>query len=169
MKTRFLALCALFTALMVLCAWISVPIGDIAVTMQTFALFMTLFLLGGRGGLWVVCCYLTLGAVGVPVFSGFRGGLGALLGPTGGYLMGFALGAVVYAILTKKGKNQIFGAVLCLLTSYAAGTVWFSLVYADGASWIFALSRCVLPFVIPDLLKLWLARQMSKRLRKFAR
>ena len=89
MKVRNMALCALFAALMALCAWISIPAGDVAITMQTFALFLTLGVLGGKRGTIAVSIYLLLGIVGLPVFSGFQGGLGTLLGATGGYIAGF--------------------------------------------------------------------------------
>ena len=78
MNSRALAQCALFTALMCVCAWISIPLGDMTFSMQTFALFLTLLLLGGKKGCIVCLLYLLLGAVGLPIFTGFRGGLGVL-------------------------------------------------------------------------------------------
>ena len=89
MKVRNMALCGLFTAVLAICAWISVPMGDTVITLQTFGIFLTLRLLGGKRGTVTVLVYLLLGAIGAPVFSGFRGGLGALLGTTGGYIFGF--------------------------------------------------------------------------------
>ena len=84
-----MTLCALFGALIALCSWLCVPIGDIAFTMQTFAVFLTLGLLGGKWGTVTILVYLLLGAVGMPVFTAFRGGIGVLAGVTGGYLWGF--------------------------------------------------------------------------------
>ena len=89
MKIRKMTRCALLAAVMAVCAWISVPVGELAVSLQTFAVFLTLGFLGGRLGSAAVLVYLLLGAAGVPVFAGFRGGIGVLLGPTGGYLWGF--------------------------------------------------------------------------------
>ena len=83
-----MAYIALFAVLLTVCAWISVPL-PVPFTLQTFAIFAALGILGGRRGTWAVAVYLLLGAVGLPVFSGFRGGLGALLGTTGGYILGF--------------------------------------------------------------------------------
>ena len=90
---------ALFAVLLTVCAWISVPL-PVPFTLQTFAIFAALGILGGRRGTWAVAVYLLLGAVGLPVFSGFRGGLGALLGTTGGYILGFLALALVYWLVT---------------------------------------------------------------------
>ena len=100
MKARNMALCGLFTAILTVCAWISIPVGDMVITLQTFGIFLTLGLLGGKYGTVTMLVYLLLGAVGAPVFSGFRGGLGALLGTTGGYLFGFMLTCLCYRLLT---------------------------------------------------------------------
>ena len=87
-KAYDLVLIALFAALMALCAWVTVPYA-VPFTMQTFGVFLALLLLGGKRGTICMAVYLLLGAVGLPVFSGFRGGVGALVGSTGGYLVGF--------------------------------------------------------------------------------
>jgi len=95
---RDLTLIALFTALTAVCAWISVPVPApfVQFTMQTFAVFAVLLVLGGKRGTYAVTAYLLLGAVGAPVFSNFRGGLGVLLGTTGGYILGFFFQALLY-------------------------------------------------------------------------
>ena len=90
-----MVLCSLFAALMAICAWISVPVFDIAFTMQTLAVFLALGLLGGKWGTAAIFIYLLLGAAGMPVFSGFRGGIGMLAGVTGGYLWGFLLSGLL--------------------------------------------------------------------------
>jgi hypothetical protein len=79
----------MLVAILCVCGWLTVPVGDSVLTMQTFGVFLTLYQLGGRRGTGTIIVYLLLGAVGLPVFSGFRGGLGMLLGATGGYLLGF--------------------------------------------------------------------------------
>ena len=152
---------------MCLCAWISIPLGDTVFTLQTFALFLTLLLLGGRLTFWVCAAYLLLGAAGLPVFSGFRGGIGMLLGPTGGYLWGFLASAVMY---TLCGKRNWLGIFLGLLGCYLCGTLWFWQIYLDtdvpmalGA----VVIKCVLPYLIPDGIKLTLAWLLSKRLQRF--
>ena len=165
-KTQTIVLCALFAALMAVCAWISVPLGPIAVTMQTLGLFLTLGILGGRRGVAVMTGYLALGAIGLPVFSGFRGGIGMLLGPTGGFVWGFILTALLYPCLQRRLPEWIAMA-LSLLGCYACGTVWFALRYGGSAPAI--LAACVLPYLIPDALKLLLARQLTRRLKHFLR
>ena len=87
-------LCALFAALMAVCSWITIPYV-VPFTMQTFGVFLALLLLGGKRGTICMAVYLLLGAVGLPVFSGFRGGVGALVGSTGGYLVGFIVSALL--------------------------------------------------------------------------
>lgn len=167
-----MAYIALFAVLLTVCAWISVPL-PVPFTLQTFAIFATLGILGGRRGTWAVAVYLLLGAVGLPVFSGFRGGLGALLGTTGGYILGFLALALVYwlvtALLGERLPAMAVAMVLGLVVCYAFGTAWFVILYARttgpmtvGA----ALGMCVLPFVIPDLVKLGLALVLSRRLGK---
>ena len=172
MKSRDLARCALFTALMCLCAWISLPLGDAVITLQTFSLFLTLMLLGGKLGSLVCLVYLLLGGVGLPVFSGFRGGFGMLLGTTGGYLWGFLLCALVYWLITGLFGSR-FRLVACLaglLLCYALGTAWFYWVYLQVGSSLsigFVVLKCVIPYILPDLLKLFLALALSKKLKRF--
>ena len=167
MKSRMMARCGLFVALMSLCAWIGVG-APVAFTFQTFAVALSLLLLGGKWGCVSVCAYLLLGAVGVPVFSSFRGGIGMLLGPTGGYLWGFLITALVYWLITatmKKTFAPILGLVLGLIGLYTVGTAWYAIFF--GAGWIGILSTCVAPFVLPDLGKLLLALSLYKRLQQY--
>lgn len=154
---------ALFAALISICAWISVPVGDTAFTLQTLAVFLSLGMLGGKWGTISILVYLLLGAVGLPVFSAFRGGLGALAGPTGGYLWGFLAAGLVYWGLEKLCKPV--GAILGMFACYVCGCLWF-MHYAGGAGFAAALIKCVIPYLIPDAVKLWLAYTLSNRVRK---
>ena len=124
MQSKDLSRCALLAALMCLCAWISLPLGQNPITLQTFALFLTLELLGGKYGSLVCLTYLLLGGVGLPVFSGFRGGFGMLLGSTGGYLWGFLLCALAYWLITTLlgARFHILACLVGLLLCYALGT-----------------------------------------------
>lgn len=162
MKIRKMTRCAMLAALLTVCAWISVPVGDQAVSLQTFAVFLTLGLLGGRLGSATVLVYLLLGAAGLPVFTGFRGGIGVLLGPTGGYLWGFLAACLLYWALEDRlprWGNMVVGMLCC----YACGTAWYYFVYAPGALWPVILI-CVVPYVIPDALKLLFALKVSEKL-----
>ena len=154
--------CALFAALLAVCAWLSVPIGDIAFTMQTFGVFLALGVLGGKWGSISILIYLALGAVGMPVFAGFRGGPGGLRGVTGGYIWGFLATGLVYWGLEKLNKPLAMG--LGLVACYVCGCLWFS-VYAGGAGFVGAMVKCVVPYLIPDLCKLVLAERLARRLK----
>ena len=155
-----MVLCALFAALIALCAWISVPVADIAFTLQTLGVFLTLGLLGGRRGCAAIGIYLLLGAAGLPVFSAFQGGIGILAGVTGGYLWGFLFAGLAYRLLERFGRlpAMLAGQLLC----YLCGSLWFYL-YAGGGLWLILL-RCVIPYLLPDALKLALACSLSRRL-----
>lgn len=159
---REMVLCGLFAAMLAICAWLAIPAGDIAVTMQTFGVFLALGLLGGQWGTVSILIYLLLGAVGMPVFSGFQGGFGVLLGVTGGYLWGFLASGLVYWALERLGKlpAMIGGLLAC----YACGSLWF--LYWSGGGLGFVLLRCVVPYIIPDVVKIGLASSLSRRLHK---
>ena len=152
MKIRDMTRCAVFAALLGICAWMSVPMGDLAVSLQTFAVFLTLGVLGGRRGSLTFLVYLCLGAVGLPVFTGMQGGFGILLGPTGGYLWGFlATGLIFWAL---EGRLPLWlSLTLGLLACYACGTAWYWSAYADTGLWAVVL-KCVVPYLLPDGVKL---------------
>ena len=164
------ALIATGAALIAMCSWISVPM-TIPFTMQTFAVCLVSALLGLRRGMWAVVCYLLLGAAGVPVFAGFTGGVGILLGTTGGYLVGFLFTALIVGLAVDKlGRSLpvlIGSMAVGILVCYAIGTVWFMLVYARRTGFISlgtALSWCVLPYLLPDAVKIALASALVYRL-----
>ena len=168
--TRELALIAMGAALIAVCSWIAVPTA-IPFTLQTFAVCLVTALFGLRMGLWTVAVYLLLGAVGAPVFSGFKGGLAALLGTTGGYLVGFLFTALVVGIsvdrLGRKLPVLVVSMALGILLCYTFGTAWFVLVYTRSKGPISvgtALAWCVLPYLLPDAVKIALASFLTGRL-----
>ena len=159
-------------ALIAICSWITIP-SMVPFTMQTFAVFLTLGLLGGKRGTMSVIVYLLLGAIGLPVFSGFAGGIGHMMGPTGGYIIGFIGTALVMWFFERKfgngQKSLIASMTIGLLVCYAFGTAWFMAVYTKNTGAIglgTALSMCVVPYLIPDALKIILASLLCNRLRK---
>lgn len=171
-KTYDMVCIAIFAVLMAVCSWISIP-TTVPFTLQTFGLFLTVGVLGGKRGTVSILIFLLLGAVGIPVFSGFTGGLGILFSTTGGYLIGFLFsGLTMWALeklLGRKTWALAFAMVLAMVIYFAFGTVWFMIVYAKnvGAIGLTAvLGWCVLPFVIPDILKMILALMLSGRLRR---
>ena len=161
-NTKYMTRAALFAALTAICAWISIPVADIGFTMQTFGVFLTLGVRGGKWGTVSILIYLLLGAVGMPVFSGFRGGMGMLLGVTGGYLGGFLFSGLTYWLLERFGKLPAMIAAMAVC--YLCGSLWFH-IYAGGGIGLILL-RCVVPFLIPDGLKILLAHSLSRRLRR---
>ncbi|MBP5379149.1 MAG: biotin transporter BioY [Ruminococcus sp.] len=172
-STKELVLIAMFAAVMAVCSWIAIPIGSIPVTLQTFGVFCALSLLGGRNGTFSIAVYILLGAVGLPVFTGFKGGIGALTGPTGGYIIGFILMALLYWVGTKLLGDKL-PVKIGLLTAglavcYLFGTIWFVFGYSKGGndmSFYKALKLCVIPFVPFDIIKLVLAAVISGRVKK---
>ena len=157
-----MTLSSLFAAMLAVCAWICIPLGDTVFTLQTFGIFLCLLLLGGKWGSLSIAIYLLLGAVGLPVFSSFRGGISQLLGVTGGFLWGFLAMGLAYWLLARFGRLPalILGLVLC----YGCGCLWFHAYSGGGLGLI--LLRCVAPYLLPDALKLWLALSLSQRLSK---
>jgi len=159
---------ALFAVIIALCSWISVPFV-LPFTMQTFAVGLALFLLGGKRGTVTMLVYITLGIIGLPVFAAFGSGIGTLMGATGGYIVGFVAMALVYWLVTVPFKDkQIIAAAAGLAVCYAFGSLWYCLVYAQSSAQGFwsAFALCVLPYVLPDIAKLALAYLLSKRLSK---
>ena len=170
MTTKDMARIALFAVVIAICSWLSIP-ATIPFTLQTFGIFLTVAVLGGKRGSLAVLLYLLMGLVGLPVFAGFSGGLGVLLGTTGGYIVGFLLSALVMwgmeRFLGKRRWVLALSMLLGLVVCYAFGTIWFMQVYASKTGpiglWT-ALGWCVFPYIIPDLLKIALALILSQRL-----
>ena len=163
MKVRPMARAALFAALMAVSAWLSIPLPPVRFTLQTLAMLLALGLLGGKWGSLSICLYLLLGIVGLPVFSGFRGGIGAMLDATGGFLWGFLLGGLGYWLAERLGK--LAAMILFLLIAYSCGAAWF-LIYAPGSGLWGAATVCVLPYLLPEAVKLWLANMLVKRIKR---
>ena len=165
MKTRNMVLCAFFASVMAMCAWLSVP-GQVAFTLQTFGVLLTLGLLGGKRGCVSILLYLLLGCVGLPVFSGFQGGIGVLLGVSGGYLWGFLVCALVYWLVTALLPGRLFlGMLSGLAACYVCGTAWVLIAYAGGRSFGAVVLTFCLPYLLPDCLKLLLAWLLTLKLK----
>ena len=171
-KTYDMAYIGIFTGLIAICSWISIP-TMIPFTLQTFAVFLAVSILGGKRGTLAVFIYVLLGAIGVPVFGEFTGGIDIILRNTGGYIIGFIFSALVMWLMERlfgrKLLVQGISMVLGLLVCYAFGTAWFMFVYmrdtgAVGLSTV--LGWCVIPFIIPDAVKIALALTLSSVLKK---
>ncbi len=171
-RTKSTILCALFVALITICSWISIP-SAVPFTLQTFAVFLTAGLLGTKRSLAAIICYILIGSIGVPVFANFQGGFAVIAGPLGGYIIGFVFTALIAGIVIDRFKNSTLaaasGMVLGLIACYAFGTVWFTYIYTGALTWAgiaASLSMCVIPFIIPDIIKISLAVLLTKRLKK---
>ena len=175
---------AVSAALITICSWISIPVGPVPVTLQTLAVLAVLLTVGGRRGTIAIAVYLALGAVGVPVFAGFKGGPAAFIGPTGGFLAGFIAAALVFWLLEKlvfarlmttTAKKLVFGIVNSLIFEivlYTIGVIWFMTVYASQTGPVglgTVLGWCVIPFIIPDLIKVFAASVIGSRASRFVR
>lgn len=177
LRSRDIAYIAVFAALMAVCSWISIPMPTrIDITLQTLALFLATGVLGGKRGFLAVLAYLLLGLVGLPVFAGFSGGPGALLTPSGGYLVGFLFTALMMWSLERLLGDRLWalglGMVLGFLVYNVFGTVWFMIAYPMGGEavslWT-ALVWCVFPYAAFDLAKIAIALGLVSRLRRYVK
>lgn len=171
-KVIELVLTGMFTAIISVLAQISIPIQPIPFTLAIFAIFLTGALLPPRYAFLSALCYLLLGAFGVPVYAGFQGGFHILTGLTGGYLAAYPIMAFVTAIFTyhrKKARvlHTAIGMLIALLLCYLIGTLWF--VHVSGSAFAYAITVCVLPFALFDLLKIVLAIAVSSIIRRVIR
>lgn len=172
-KTYDIVYIAVFAVIMAICSWISIP-AAVPFTLQTFGVFIAVDVLGGKRGSLSVLVFILLGAIGIPVFANFSGGIGVLAGPTGGYIIGFLFSALLMWAMEKlpgkKSVMQIVSMIAGLIVCYAFGTVWFVIVYGrrnGPIGFTAALASCVVPFIIPDIIKIALAYVLSRKLRKY--
>ena len=182
--TYDLVLISISAALITVCSWISIPLGPLPFTLQTMGILAVMLTCGGRRGTISIVIYLAMGFCGVPVFAGFKGGVSALIGPTGGFLVGFVIAALVYWLLerlifkrlmTSTVRTMIFGAINSIVfeaVMYIVGVIWFMTVYLAqtgpvGLSTV--MGWCVIPFIIPDIVKMIVAIVIGERARKLVK
>ncbi len=167
MKAKNLTLIALTAALCCVISPIAIPIGAVPVSLSLFAVYLAAALSGPVRGVTAVCLYIVLGAIGLPVFSGFAGGIGHIAGATGGFIIGYIPCVLVTAFFVRKNNCEPWrypvGMTLGTLCCYITGSLWFSL--STGSSVGRALAVCVLPFVLFDALKITAASIICPRLR----
>ncbi len=167
---RNLTLIGLMSAVIcVMAPWaIPLPFSPVPLSLATFSIYFGLWVLGGKKGMVSTSIYLLLGVVGMPVFSGFTGGIGKLLGPTGGYLCGYLLLAVIGGFFLERFDRRLLpsicGMVLGTIICYIVGTLW--LTYQTGISFLSALSLGVLPYLPGDIIKFVLAMLLGRRVQK---
>lgn len=172
-RTRSIAFVGLAVAIMAVSAWVTVPLGPVPFTLQMFAITFAIVMLSPKECIAAIVLYLALGAIGLPVFSGFKSGPQVLLGATGGYLVAYPLMALVLSLVCQHFKGflpRLAGVILAVAVCYTFGTAWF--MFMSGNDLATSLAWCVTPFVIPDLIKgvcaLLLAKALESRLNKAA-
>lgn len=176
-NTSYMILCGLFAALTAICSFLTIPLGftPIPLNLGTLGMFLTGGILGKKYGTLSITVYVLMGAIGIPVFSGFRGGLGVLLGPTGGYIAGyiagvFIIGCILDAASQKNHIKSMKGLFICIaaliigmVVCYALGTLWF--MYSTQTAAYAALMACVVPFIAGDAVKILVAALLIRKLR----
>lgn len=170
-NVRSMCYTAMMAVVIVLCSWLTIP-AAVPFTMQTFGVAAALNLLGGKRGTAAFVIYLLLGVIGLPVFHGFNSGPGVLLGVTGGYLSGFLLMGLAYWLITwRLGDGtavRIAAFSVGLFLLYLFGTSWYIILFAVKNSPVSigaAVASCVLPFIVPDMVKILLAFVIAERLK----
>lgn len=166
-KIQMYALCALFAALTAVCSQIQIPLPMVPINLALFSVHLSALLLGSRFGALSQAVYILLAAVGVPVMAGLTGGLGSLLGKTGGYAIGYILSAFLTGLICEKWGfafwKMCIAAVVGCAGCYILGTIWFMTV--TGLDLATSLAYCVLPFLPGDAVKILLAGVLAVRLR----
>ena len=147
---------------------IPLPFTMVPVTFANLVIFLGVFLLGMKSGTASVLIYLLIGFVGLPVFSGFTGGLSMLAGPTGGYLIGYIFMALICGLFVDRFKNSrmmyCVGMILGMLVLYALGTLW--LAFQANLTFIAALFAGVIPFIPGDIAKIIICLVLGPVLQK---
>ena len=149
---------AFMAAVTCILAPLSIPIGPVPISLTNLAIYLALYLLNWKRGTISYCLYLLIGLAGLPVFSGFSGGIGKLAGPTGGYIIGFIPMAIIAGIIIDHFRNrwiQLLGMILGTAVCYVFGTAWFCM--QAGYTVSAALAVCVIPFIPGDLVKMVIA------------
>ncbi|MEE4164869.1 MAG: biotin transporter BioY [Desulfocapsaceae bacterium] len=158
---------ALMATLTAVGAYIAIPVGPVPIVLQNLFIMLAGLLLGGRWALISIGVYLLAGFVGLPVFAGGTGGLGKLLGPTGGYLLGFAAAAYWIGTISEKGNRSVVVDIIAMVSGtliiYVFGVSWLKVV--TGMSFSKAIAVGMLPFLVGDALKIAVAVPIAKALR----
>lgn len=162
-----IVLASLMAALMAVGAYLHVPVGPVPIVLTNLFVLLSGLLLGGRWGLVSVGVYLLIGSIGMPVFYGGKGGIAHVLGPTGGYLFGFALSAWVTGWISGRLRHSIPGGAIAVIVGvlvvYGVGVPWLKLM--TGMSWDKAWLVGMLPFLIGDAVKAFVALVLARAVR----
>lgn len=167
-NTRNLALIGIMSAITCVLGPLSLPIGIVPISFTSLSIFMSVYALGRKRGTISYLIYLLIGTVGVPVFSGFSGGVAKLTGPTGGYLISFIFMAFISGLFIDKFFSKIYmhliGMLLGTVVTYVVGTTW--LAFELNTTFIEAVSIGVIPFLFGDTIKIVMTLLIGPLLRK---
>ena len=168
MNTKIITKTALITALLCILAPLSIPIGPVPISLTNLVLYFSVYIVGFKGATLSYIVYYLLGIAGLPVFSGYSGGLGKAMGATGGYLVGFIFIVIICGIVVEKFKDSrvlhILSMIVSTVIAYAFGTAWFCYITKNTVGQ--ALVLCVYPFIIGDLVKMFVAMFLGFEVRK---
>lgn len=166
-KVYPLAMTAMLAAVLAVASPFTIPIGPIPISLCTLVIYLAVYVLGWKRGMSATLVYILLGAAGMPVFSNFGSGLGQILGPTGGYIIGYLPLTLIAGLLVERyprGRGlQLLGLVLGTAVLYLIGTAWFCVVMDSTVA--AALAACVFPFLPGDLVKMAVAMGVGPMLR----
>jgi len=166
-QLRMIVFASLLAALMAAGAYLAIPIGPVPIVMQNMFVFLAGLLLGSRWGLASVGVYLLTGACGLPVFAGGLGGIGRIVGPTGGYLIGYLPAVFIVGYISGKSTARIGRDVLAMICGtvvlYACGVTWLKTL--TGMTWSKTLTVGMYPFLVGDALKIAAAAVIARALR----
>lgn len=165
-KVKNMLYCALFACLIAILAQIQIALPTLVpITLQTLGVYLVSLLLKPKLAFISTLIYVFMGAIGLPVFGGFSGGLASLLGPSGGYIFSFPIMALVIALIVKRNEKLSFKIIALIIGTavcYLIGTLWF--IYVTNTSLIPALTMCVIPFLPGDTLKIIISIILANRL-----
>jgi biotin transport system substrate-specific component len=166
-KLRWLVLASLMAALTAVGAYIHVPIGPVPIVLSTLFVLLSGLLLGSRWGFVSMALYLLVGAIGIPVFAGGKGGLAHFFGPTGGYLLGYVLASWITGFISERLRGLLIFEILAVLTGslmiYGLGVPWLKLV--TQMSWPKTFMLGMVPFLIGDAVKASVAILLARSVR----
>ncbi|MGL5718096.1 MAG: biotin transporter BioY [Paraclostridium sp.] len=168
MKTKDLIICSMFAAITCVLAQIAIPFpGGVPLTMQTLAVSLTGIILGAKRGFIAQCIYVLLGAIGMPVFASFAGGLQVVVGPTGGFILSFPIMAYIIGYICERTNNKslvLLAMILGSIANYAVGTVQFAFI--TKSTMMQSFIACVAPFIITGIVKAILATVIGMKLKE---
>lgn len=173
MKTKDITITAMLIAILVVCSQLAIPVGPVPITLQTLGVLMIGFLLTPKNALLATSIYAVMGLAGLPVFSGFSGGLQSILVPSFGFVLAFIPAAYIQATyLTKvkalESKHLVISGVINIIITYAIGLPYMAIIlnsYMNAQmNGVAILMAGLIPFIPGDLLKLFIGFLMAKRL-----